>query len=98
MTIQRDSIHFQILERLCRVPPPVRGTSGAMLERDYGAPSVIVELASAGLIRERGWHSGPGAVWVPTAEGLALYQEMVADEPKDAPRTPSPRWVRKADE
>jgi hypothetical protein len=95
MTIERESVHFQILQRLCRVPAAVRGTSGAMLERDYGAPSVITELARAGLIRERGWHSGPGAIWIPTEEGIALYQRLVADAPGDPPRAQSPRWVRR---
>lgn len=98
MAIPRDSIHFQILERLCSLPPAVRGTSGAMLEREYGALSAVADLASAGLIRERGWYSGPGTIWVPTAEGVALYEGMVADGSKGAPKPPGPRWVRKPDE
>jgi hypothetical protein len=97
MMIQRDSVHFQILERLCAVPAAVRGTSGAMLERGFGAPSVIAELERAGLIRERGWHSGPGAVWVPTEEGIALYDQLMAESPDDPPRAPSPRWVRRSE-
>lgn len=97
MTIQRDSVHFQILARLCGVPTAVRGTSGAMLERDYGAPSVIAELERAGLIRQRGWHNGPGAVWVPTEEGVALYDQLVTEAPDDPPRAASPRWVRRGD-
>ena len=46
MTIERDSVHFRILERLCAMPKPVRGISGAMLERHFGAPAAVEELAS----------------------------------------------------
>ena len=92
MLFDRDSIHFQILERLCSLPRPVRGTSGAMLEREYHAPWAVDELAAAGLIRPRGWHSGPGSVWVPTDAGEALYQEIAANGPA---KPLSPRWVRR---
>jgi hypothetical protein len=37
MLIERGSVHFRILERLCRAPKAMRGTSRAMLDRDYGA-------------------------------------------------------------
>jgi hypothetical protein len=94
MTIERDSVHFLILERLCALPRPVRGTSVAMLERDYSAPWAVAELAAAGLVRERGWHDGPGSIWVPTPQGEALYQQLAAAGPV---KPASPRWVRKAD-
>jgi hypothetical protein len=94
MMVDRDSVHFQILERLCSVPRPVRGTSGAMLERGYHAPWAVDELATAGLIRPRGWHNGPGSVWVPTDAGMALYQELAGA----AGPSPSPPWVRQVGE
>jgi len=90
MPIQRDSVHFRILARLCGVPRAVRGTSGAMLNRDYDAPWAVDELAAAGLIRERGWHNGPGAVWIPTPAGEEVYRRLVAERSKPA----APRWVR----
>jgi hypothetical protein len=76
MTIERDSVHFRILERLCAMPKPVRGISGAMLDRHFGAPAAVEELASLGLIQGRGWANGPGLIWIPTAGGEALYQEL----------------------
>ena len=91
MTIERDSTHYQILERLCAAPKPVRGTSSAMLERDYGAPHVIEELKGQGLVQERGWHDGPGAILIPTPEGEELYARLAGS----TPRTPSPRWVKR---
>lgn len=91
MTIERDSVHFQILERLCAAPRPVRGTSAAILERDYQAPRAIQELKTHGLIKERGWHDGPGSIFVPTAEGEALYQRLARAGPKPL----SPRWVKR---
>lgn len=90
MIIQRDSVHFRILERLCRTPKAVRGTSGAMLERDYGAPRAIDELARGGLIKERGWHNGPGGIWIPTQDGMALYEQMAAAAASDGADTPDP--------
>lgn len=92
MTIERDSVHFLILERLCSAPKAVRGTSGAMLDRDYNAPAAVAELAALGLIRERGWHNGPGAIWIPTAKGEALHAEL-AKAPQA--KTPAPRWIQK---
>lgn len=92
MTIERDSIHFQILGRLCALPKPVRGTSGAILDRDYHAPRAVQELKAAGLIRERGWHDGPGAIFVPTAEGEALYARLADSQPRTPP---APRWVKR---
>jgi len=94
MTIERDSVHFAILERLCSAPKPVRGTSGAMLDRDYQAPWAVDELAAAGLIRERGWHDGPGAIWIPTPEGEALYRRL-AESPAAKPA--APRWIKGAE-
>jgi hypothetical protein len=82
MLIERGSVHFRILERLCRAPRAVRGTSGAMLGREHNAPWAVDELARAGLIKERGWHDGPGAVWVPTAEGMAAFEKL-ASAPAD---------------
>jgi hypothetical protein len=76
MNIQRDSVHFRILERLCTMPKPVRGISGGMLDRHFGAPAAVEELASLGLIQGRGWANGPGMVWIPTAEGEAVYREL----------------------
>jgi len=76
MQIERDSVHFRMLERLCTMPRPVRGISGAMLDRHFGAPDAVEELASLGLIQGRGWANGPGMVWIPTAAGEALYHEL----------------------
>jgi hypothetical protein len=76
MMIERDSVHFQILERLCTMPKAVRGISSAMLDRHFHAEWAVEELAGAGLIGERGWADGPGMVWVPTAAGDALYREL----------------------
>lgn len=58
------------------MPRPVRGISGAMLDRHFGAPDAVEELASLGLIQGRGWANGPGMVWIPTAAGEALYHEL----------------------
>jgi hypothetical protein len=76
MVIERDSVHFHILERLCGMPKPVRGISGAMLERHFGAPAAVEELASLGLIQARGWANGPGMIWIPTAAGEDLYHDL----------------------
>ena len=76
MQIERDSVHFRILDRLCTMPKPVRGISGAMLDRHFGAPAVVEELASLGLIQGRGWANGPGMIWIPTAKGEDLYHEL----------------------
>jgi hypothetical protein len=80
MTIARDSVHFRILERLCTMPRAVRGISGAMLERHFNAGWAVDELAAAGLITQRGWADGPGAIWVPSARGEALYRQMIAED------------------
>ena len=82
MTIERDSVHFRILERLCAMPKPVRGISGAMLERHFGTPAAVEELASLGLIQARGWANGPGMIWIPTAAGEALYHDLSEDRPR----------------
>jgi hypothetical protein len=93
MTIERDSVHFRILERLCTMPKPVRGISGAMLERHFGAPAAVEELASLGLIQTRGWANGPGMIWIPTAAGEALYLDLAeadrAGPPVQPLRTPA---------
>ncbi len=81
MEIERDSIHFQILERLCEMPKAVRGISHAMLERHFRATHAVEDLASAGLIEARGWAEGPGTVWVPTAAGEAAYRELTGQAP-----------------
>ena len=77
MSIERDSIHFKILEKLCSAPRPVRGVSTVMLNRAFDAIGAIETLAEAGLIEERGWDVGPGAVWIPTEAGECLYDELV---------------------
>jgi hypothetical protein len=84
MTIERDSVQFRVLERLCSMPKPVRGISGAMLERHFGSGAAIEELAGAGLIAARGWANGPGAVWIPTAAGEAVWRELL-DGRSEAP-------------
>jgi hypothetical protein len=81
MSIERDSVHFRILERLCGMPKPVRGISGTMLERHFGAPAAVEELASLGLIQARGWANGPGMIWIPSAAGEALYHDLAEDGP-----------------
>ena len=87
MHIGRDSPHFYILEKLCSAPEAVRGISGVMLNRSFDAPFVIVELAESGLIRERGWDKGPGAVWIPTEKGERLFHKLAA---QPLPPQPSP--------
>lgn len=84
MTVERDSVHFRILERLCTMPKPVRGISGAMLDRHFGAPDAVEELASQGLIQGRGWANGPGLIWIPSAAGETLYHEL-ADGARERP-------------
>lgn len=92
MTIERDSVEFRILERLCTMPKPVRGISGAMLERHFGTPAAVEELAAAGLIQGRGWANGPGMVWIPTPEGEAAYRALadgldrLSVQPVEAPK------------
>ena len=86
MTIERDSVHFRILERLCVMPKPVRGISGTMLERHFGAPAAVEELASLGLIQARGWANGPGMIWIPTAAGEAAI--MIWRTAMTAPAVP----------
>lgn len=79
MTFARDSIQFQILERLCATPKAVRGISTVMLNQAFNAPRAIDDLAAAGLIRKRGWDKGPGALWVPTPAGEELYARYRAE-------------------
>ena len=76
MRIERGSAHFKILEKLCAAARPVRGVSTVMLNRAVDAPGAIEALAQAGLIEERGWDVGPGAVWLPTEAGERLYGEL----------------------
>jgi hypothetical protein len=87
MMIERDSVHFQILERLCSMPKAVRGISGAMLDRHFQADWAVEELSGAGLIAERGWADGPGKVWVPTAAGEALFRELSQRSQEDGAAT-----------
>jgi hypothetical protein len=54
-----------------------------MLDRHFHADWAVEELSGAGLIAERGWADGPGAVWVPTAPGEALYRELAQRMPDD---------------
>ncbi|MEQ9042602.1 MAG: hypothetical protein RLO23_02150 [Alphaproteobacteria bacterium] len=78
MQIQRNSVHFRILEALCTMPKPVRGITAVMLNRQFDAPEALVELESEGLVSERGWDKGPGGVLVATAAGEQLYHELAA--------------------
>ena len=48
MMIERDSVHFQILERLCSMPKAVRGISSAMLDRHFHADWAVEELSAPG--------------------------------------------------
>ena len=98
MSIERDSVHFRILERLCAMAKPVRGISGAMLERHFDASWAVEELAGWDLIAPRGWANGPGAIWIPTAAGLALYHELSEGsrepppfQPVRTPASPAPQ-------
>lgn len=75
MNIDTNSTAFRILERLCRLPKPVRSMSDVMLNAEFGDPHAIRALAEAGLIRERGWDQGPGTLWVPTPAGERLHAE-----------------------
>ena len=79
MEIERDGVHFRILERLCSMPRAVRGISGAMLERHFNASWAVDELAAARLIQARGWANGPGAVWIPTEDGEAVYRRLAGN-------------------
>lgn len=76
MEVEPDSVHFRILAALCGMPRPVRGMALPMLVRRFGDPRAVRELAEAGLIRERRWHTGSGGVWVPTETGEALYRRL----------------------
>ncbi|MCE2509882.1 MAG: hypothetical protein J4G10_02715 [Alphaproteobacteria bacterium] len=80
MQIQRNTTHFRILEALCTMPKPVRGITAVMLNRQFDAPHILTELESEGLISERGWDKGPGAVLVATPAGERLYHELAAEE------------------
>lgn len=80
MKIERDSVHFRILQALCEMPRPVRGIALPMLERRFGSARPVKELAAAGLVRERRWHTGAGGVWIPTPEGERLYEELAGQE------------------
>jgi len=95
MEIDRDGVHFRILERLCSMPPAVRGISGAMLERHFNAGWAVDELAAARLIQARGWANGPGAVWIPTEAGEAIYRRLAgtngAGSGTAAPPEPAPQ-------
>ena len=76
MHIKQGSVHYQILDRLCTMPKAVRGMSAPMLQRFYGGLDAVEDLASAGLVRKRGWADGPGSIWIPTPAGEALHEEM----------------------
>jgi hypothetical protein len=47
-----------------------------MLMRNFRSTRAIRNLAALGLIKQRGWHDGPGGVWVPTPEGEAVTLEL----------------------
>jgi len=76
LRVRPNSRYHKILRKLCDMPKPVRGISDAMLNRAFASPRSVQELAQAGLIRQRGWHDGPGGVWVPTAEGEDLCAKL----------------------
>lgn len=76
MQIRHDSVHFHILAGLCAMPKAVRGIAPAMLQRRFGDLVAVEELATAGLLKKRGWADGPGWVWVPTEAGEALHHSM----------------------
>lgn len=78
MQVQPGSVHFQILDRLCRMPKAVRGMAPAMLQRQFGDLGSVDDLAAAGLLTKRGWADGPGWIWIPTEAGEALHREMSA--------------------
>jgi hypothetical protein len=78
--IEKNSPEHEILSALCDMPRPVRGMSEAMLLRNFRSSRAILNLASQGLIRSRGWHDGPGGVWVPTAEGESVVLEKTAPD------------------
>jgi len=46
-----------------------------MLLRNYRSSRAIRALSEQGLIKRRGWHDGPGGIWVPTSEGEAMVLE-----------------------
>jgi len=79
--LQPQSVHHDILERLCAMPKPVRGIAEAMLNRSFQNPRAIRDLAEAGLIRERGWAHGPGGVWIPTPAGKVALAALRAPAP-----------------
>ncbi len=93
MTIRADSIDFRILDRLCRMPKPVRGMAPGMLERQFGDLAAVERLAAAGLLKKRGWADGPGWIWVPTEKGLALHRSMSAAPDDARPVTSSDRVI-----
>lgn len=76
MKIRHDSVQFQILDRLCRMPKAVRGIAPAMLQREFGDLAAVDRLAAKGLVKKRGWADGPGWIWVPTEAGEALHLAM----------------------
>ena len=66
MEVRRDSVHFAILEALCRMARPVRGISAAMLERHFAAPAAVRDLAEDGHDRRlAGVDEGAAADGVP---------------------------------
>lgn len=76
MQIQRDSLHFRVLEALDAMPQAMPGITAVMLNRKFNAPQVLVELEAEGLIAEKGWDTGPGAVVVATEAGARLYRAL----------------------
>jgi DNA-binding MarR family transcriptional regulator len=73
--IEKGSTEYAILVALCDMPRPVRGMSEAMLLLNYRSSRAIRALSEQGLIKRRGWHDGPGGIWVPTSEGEAMVLE-----------------------
>jgi len=55
----------------------------------YGLVALaLVLLAAGGLIAPRGWANGPGAVWIPTDKGEALYHELANGSREPPPFQP----------
>jgi hypothetical protein len=86
LDIEAGSIHHKILDRLCAAPKAVRGISEGMLIRIFGEPRALDELAQAKLIHRRGWHDGPGEIWLPTAEGETVCDALSAAEKNEVPQ------------
>jgi hypothetical protein len=93
MKLRHDSVHFHILDRLCRMPKAVRGMAPAMLQRRFGDLAAVEALAAAGLLKKRGWADGPGWIWIPTEAGEALHNTMTTAPHQSPSMTTSDRII-----